>query len=143
MEVVMKNCIIRCIAGIAVTLVVGCGTQPPAEQQNTSRPLDMPAQKTIELGGGMKLEMVLVPAGAFVMGDNSGLDDEKPAHKVAITKPFYLGECEVTIEQFRQFVEATGYTTDAEKGTGFQGAFGWDRYTMDFKMNYEFSWRNA
>jgi formylglycine-generating enzyme required for sulfatase activity len=87
--------------------------------------------------------MVLIPAGSFVMGDASGLDDEKPVHKVTITKSFYLGKYEVTIEQFRQFVEATGYVTDAEKGTGFQGAFGWNRDTMDFKMNEKYSWRNT
>jgi len=87
--------------------------------------------------------LVLIPVGPFVMGDDNGHDDEKPAHKVTISKPFYLGRCEVTVEQFRRFVEATGYTTDAEKGTGFRGAFGWDRATMDFKMNEEFSWQNT
>jgi sulfatase modifying factor 1 len=143
MEVVMKNRIIWCVTGIAVTLAVGCGTQPPLGQQNAGVALDMPAQTTIELDGGVQLEMVLVPAGTFIMGDNNGLDDEKPAHKVTITKPFYLGRCEVTVEQFRRFVEATGYATDADKGTGFQGAFGWDRATMDFKMNEEFSWQNT
>ena len=49
----------------------------------------------------------------------------------------------MTIGQFRQFVEATGYTTDAEKGTGFQGAFGWDRDAMEFKMNEKYSWKNT
>ena len=88
----MKNSTIWCIVGVAVTLAAGCGTRPPS-------------QKIIELGGNMKLEMVLVPAGAFIMGDDTGLDDAKPVHKVTITKPFYLGKYEVTIEQFRQFVE--------------------------------------
>ncbi|NUQ64316.1 MAG: SUMF1/EgtB/PvdO family nonheme iron enzyme [Pirellulales bacterium] len=32
-----------------------------------------------------------------------------------ITKPFYLSKCEVTLGQFKQFVEATKYVTDAEK----------------------------
>jgi formylglycine-generating enzyme required for sulfatase activity len=77
------------------------------------------------------------------MGDDKGLDDEKPVHKVTISKPFYLGKHEVTVEQFRQFVEATGYATDAEKGTGFQGAFGWNRDTMEFKMNEKYSWRRT
>ena len=62
---------------------------------------------------------------------------------VYIAKPFYLGRYEVTVEQFRRFVEETGYATDAEKGTGFQGAFGWDRDTMEFKMNDKYSWRNT
>jgi formylglycine-generating enzyme required for sulfatase activity len=103
----------------------------------------MPAQKTIELGNSVKLEMVLIPAGPFAMGDDRGLDDEKPVHKVKIGKPFYMGKHEVTVEQFRCFVEATGYVTDAEEGTGFQGAFGWNRDTKKFKMNADFSWRNT
>src|SRR3990172_7791340 len=42
------------------------------------------------------IEMVLVPAGSFMMGSNDGDSDEKPAHRVTITKPFYLGKYEVT-----------------------------------------------
>ena len=33
----------------------------------------------------------------------SGNYDESPRHKVTITKPFYISETEVTIEQFKQF----------------------------------------
>ena len=50
------------------------------------------------LGGGVKLEMVLIPAGEFKMG--SRYEWEKPVHKVNITKPFYLGKYEVTQEQW-------------------------------------------
>ena len=125
----MKNTTARLVA-VAVTLLVGC--QPPP-----------PTGKSIELANGVKLEMVLIPIGTFIMGDNTGSDDEKPAHKVAITKSFYLGKTEVTIEQFRQFVDETGYVTDAEKGTGFQGAFGWNSDSKEFKMDRRFSWRNA
>ncbi len=139
----MKNCILSCVAWAAVTLAAGCGTRSPAEQQSPGKSSNLPVQKTIELGGGLKLEMVLIPAGSFVMGDDSALDDQKPAHKVTINKPFYLGKYEVTVEQFRRFVEATGYVTDAEKGTGFQGAFGWNPETMEFKMNEEYSWRST
>ena len=139
----MKNGIICYVVWAAVTLAAGCGTQSSSKQDDTGKAMDMPVRKTIELGGDVKLEMALIPAGSFVMGDDSGLDDEKPAHKVTITKPFYLGLYEVTIEQFRQFVDATGYGTDAEKGAGFRGAFGWVPDTMEFKMNETYSWRNT
>ena len=39
----------------------------------------------------------------------SQLQDEGPAHEVAITRAFYLGQHEVTVGQFRRFVEASGY----------------------------------
>ena len=45
-------------------------------------------------------EMVLIPAGEFLMGSDAGDSDEKPEHRVRITKPFYLGKYEVTQEQW-------------------------------------------
>jgi formylglycine-generating enzyme required for sulfatase activity len=139
----MKSCAISCLAGIAVILLAGCGSRLSAEQEHGRKTADLPARKAIALGDGTQLALVLIPAGAFAMGDTKGLDDEKPVHLVTITKPFYLGQHEVTREHFRRFIEATGYVTDAERGTGFRGAFGWDRHTMQFKMNENYSWRNA
>ncbi len=49
---------------------------------------------------GTGIEMLLVPPGEFVMGmsigDPDAMDDERPAHSVTISKPFYLGRYEVT-----------------------------------------------
>jgi formylglycine-generating enzyme required for sulfatase activity len=53
-----------------------------------------------DLGGGVTLEMVRIPAGSFMMGDEKGDADERPVHKVTIGKPFYLGKFEVTQEQW-------------------------------------------
>ena len=39
-----------------------------------------------------------------------------PAHRVRITMPFYMGSHEVTVGQFRAFVEDSGYQTEAEQG---------------------------
>jgi formylglycine-generating enzyme required for sulfatase activity len=44
--------------------------------------------------------MVFIPAGEFMMGSEEH-DPEKPVHKVAISKPFYLGKYEVTQEQWQ------------------------------------------
>ena len=43
-----------------------------------------------------------------------GSHDSRPRHRVKLTRPFAIGATEVTVEQFRQFVEATGYKTSAE-----------------------------
>jgi len=59
------------------------------------------AEFSLDLGGGVTLEMVLIPAGSFTMGDDSGDSDERPVHRVTITKPFYLGKYEVTQEQWQ------------------------------------------
>lgn len=51
--------------------------------------------------------MVLVPAGEFVMGDDSSVNDnEKPAHKVALPD-FYIDKFEVTNEQYKKFCDET------------------------------------
>jgi len=64
------------------------------------------------------IEMVFVPAGDFRMGSGDGDADEKPPHKVRITKPFYMGECEVSVAQFRKFAEATSHKTETEHEGG-------------------------
>ena len=51
----------------------------------------------VDLGGGVKLEFVLIRPGTFMMGD----EDNKPIHKVTLTKPFYIGKYEVTQEQWQ------------------------------------------
>ena len=40
---------------------------------------------------------------------------ERPQHRVKITKPFLMSVTEVTVGQFRKFVEATKYVTEAEQ----------------------------
>ena len=45
------------------------------------------------------MEFVLVKAGTFQMGSNSGYSDEKPIHTVNITKDYYIGKYEVTNEE--------------------------------------------
>ncbi len=75
---------------------------------------------------GMKLK--LIPAGEFLMGspdsDPQAETNEKPQHRVRITQPFYLGIHQVTRDQFRRFVEATRYKTEAERYG--RGGYGFD-----------------
>jgi formylglycine-generating enzyme required for sulfatase activity len=47
------------------------------------------------------LHMVAIAPGTFMMGSNDGRDDEKPAHLVKLTKPFWIGKYEVTQAQYR------------------------------------------
>jgi formylglycine-generating enzyme required for sulfatase activity len=46
------------------------------------------------------MEFSLIPAGEFQMGSDNGRQDEKPVHKVRISRPFYLGTYEVTQQQW-------------------------------------------
>lgn len=69
--------------------------------------------------GGVGPVMVVVPEGSFTMGSASRErdrgDNEGPQTSVTFTIPFGLAEGEVTVAQFRAFVDATGYVTDAEQ----------------------------
>lgn len=51
--------------------------------------------------------MITIPAGSFKMGDIDE-EDAQPIHKVALSE-FSLGKYEVTVKEFRHFVEQTGY----------------------------------
>jgi formylglycine-generating enzyme required for sulfatase activity len=64
--------------------------------------------------------LVLIPAGEFVMGSpitEANRLNSEDQHRRVIRQPFYIGETEVTVAQFRRFVTATQYKTDAEAGT--------------------------
>jgi formylglycine-generating enzyme required for sulfatase activity len=64
------------------------------------------AEKTemsVDLGNGLKLDLVLVPAGEFVMGDHDGWPDEWPKARVRIAEPFWMGKFEVTNDQYACF----------------------------------------
>ena len=63
----------------------------------------------VDLGHGVKLEMILIPAGEFLMGSPDSEYDpfstgNDPQHKVRITKPFYLGKYLVTQEQWQAVI---------------------------------------
>ena len=54
-------------------------------------------------------EMVVVPAGKFMMGSESF--SENPQHQVIISQPFAVGKYEVTVGQFTEFILKTNHTT--------------------------------
>jgi formylglycine-generating enzyme required for sulfatase activity len=92
---------------------------------------------------GMKLGPI--PAGSFLMGspDSEQSRDgerESPQHQVMICRPFLMAMHEVTVGQFRQFVEATGYKTTAEVSPS-GGAHIVDS-SAHFQNRPEYNWRN-
>jgi formylglycine-generating enzyme required for sulfatase activity len=63
-----------------------------------------PNELTLDLGDGVTMKLVLIPAGKFIMGspDSEQLrsKSEGPQHEVTISKPFYIGATEVTQAQY-------------------------------------------
>jgi formylglycine-generating enzyme required for sulfatase activity/tRNA A-37 threonylcarbamoyl transferase component Bud32 len=73
--------------------------------QNVDMPMRSPKQgdsMAVDLGGGVKLELVWVEPGTFEMGANDGVSVEKPVHRVTLTKGYWMGKYEVTQEQWER-----------------------------------------
>jgi formylglycine-generating enzyme required for sulfatase activity len=143
-------------AALVALATLGSFTRATAQEPKAAS-----GEKQITNSIGMKL--TLIPAGEFKMGSgesaeetaafwnkNYDLDssmavfckDEHPQHRVRITNPFFLGTYHVTRGQFRQFVNDSGYKTDAEKGEK-PGGWGWDPVKKRFGFNEKYSWRDA
>lgn len=102
---------------------------------------DPPATLDVDLGGGTKLALVLVPAGSFTEGSppaELGHVDDERAHRVTLGNDVYFGKFPVTRGQFARFVTATGYKTEAEKGTS--GGSGWDGTAL--VQRRDFTWKS-
>ncbi|NLN93115.1 MAG: formylglycine-generating enzyme family protein [Candidatus Hydrogenedens sp.] len=71
-----------------------------ASGHGKKRPGDV---EVIDLGEGVSLELVWIPAGTFLMGRPSGIGrgNEYPQHEVTIQQGFWLGKCPVTQAQWK------------------------------------------
>jgi len=147
-------------------------TAAKQHQQAWAKHLGEPVETTNSIG--MKLR--LIPPGEFLMGSAMSADElarlfadggakvenfknEFPQHPVRITQPFYLGIHEVTVGQFRKFVQAANYQTEAETdghgGRGLNLSSGqwettpdWNWTTPGFEQTDEYpvvqvSWNDA
>ncbi|MFW6114119.1 MAG: formylglycine-generating enzyme family protein [bacterium] len=91
----------------------------------------------VENSLGMKL--IKIPAGTCVMGSND-YSDERPKHRITISKPFLLGAHEVTVSQFRRFIYAARYKTEMERG--LVPRWGWDETTSQLLCKPKHSWQD-
>jgi formylglycine-generating enzyme required for sulfatase activity len=78
-----------------------------AAQEAWAKHLGRKVEEEVDLGGGVKLVLVLIPPGTFTMGSPTEEKERKAdevAHTVTITKPFCLGKYAVTQEQYEKVV---------------------------------------
>lgn len=116
--------LLLCIAGFSTTMLRAQSLTEKLSADYVSAPgaakdkaTGLP-QRIIHRPSGMAF--VLIPAGEFLMGSpateprrHRNLEQQ---HRRIIRQAYYLGEKEVTVAQFRRFVQATKYQTDAERG---------------------------
>ena len=97
---------------------------------------ESPRELTLDLGKGVMMKLVRIPAGKFLMGSKFSPEEialmyrrseeghananEHPRHEVTISKPFYMGVCEITQAQWRTVTGAEpcdGRCSSAKLGT--------------------------
>ena len=74
--------------------------------------------QSVDLGGGVTLELVWIAPGTFLLGSpvtEEGRDKDEMQHEVTLTRGFWMGKYEITVGQFKRFVEESGYQTTAER----------------------------
>ena len=97
----------------------------------------MALQESSVVIGGAEFQFITIQPGTFTMGSGSGDGDERPVHKVSIDYGFDIGTTEVTVRQFRAFIEATGYETDAQRCGGAMVCPGPDRAGYARETNWQ------
>jgi len=76
---------------------------------------NMVVERSSEVGlGQVSADMVLIPAGEFIMGSDDGSEVEQPVHRVYLDA-YYVDAAPVSNERFADFVRVTGYRTTAER----------------------------
>lgn len=98
-------------------IVVGCANPPDAPSEEMKRPVVASVTEEPYLPPQPETavvdSMVQVPGGDTQIGSARGLERERPVFTARV-QPFLLDVHPITVAQFRQFVEATGYRTQAE-----------------------------
>lgn len=110
---------------------------------------------SVTMTDSIGIRLCLIPPGEFVMGTSeddlatmasANLPDyewtlisqtEQPAHRVRITRPFWISQTEVTVGQFRKFVAAENYVTETERTQGFGVLEG------EWVLRRGFNWQNV
>jgi formylglycine-generating enzyme required for sulfatase activity len=91
-------------ANLPTTTAAVVVSPPSAPVQPPPAPAAQGNTLSLDIGKGVTMKLVLIPAGKFMMGspdsEQGRRGDEGPQHEVIITKPFYLGLTEVTQAQY-------------------------------------------
>ena len=92
-----------CWVWLALLVLIGCGDEFPEDEVAANVGKEIVWEKDSK-------EMVLIPSGSFRMGDHfeEGETDELPVRTIELDA-FYMDVHEVTVGQFKLFLEDSGY----------------------------------
>jgi eukaryotic-like serine/threonine-protein kinase len=116
---------------VGVNLMKNNPPQPSLEKGENPDPPQRGEIETFDLGNGVTLEMVRIPAGSFLMGstdaeierlikeyDNDWFKNEAPQHQVTISQDFYLGKYQVTQAQWEAIMNSQPWQESDQKFWG-------------------------
>ncbi|MBQ7206844.1 MAG: formylglycine-generating enzyme family protein [Lentisphaeria bacterium] len=107
MKNIIENIRFFCLAA-AVLFFTGCSDSPSCSESPDGN-------YTFRLPGSVKLEMVKIKAGSFMMGTPQGElgrspnDNEEKLHQVTLEKDYWLGKYEVTNAQYEAVMPYGGF----------------------------------
>lgn len=110
-------------SGLIILTIVGCTKQPQSQPSTLNLGNDIRCKSYSGLPDNWLKDnyagMVPIPAGEIILGNNKGYIEEKPFYTEKLSvKKMWADQTEVTVAQFKSFVDATAYVTDAEKQGG-------------------------
>ncbi len=93
------------------------------EAQRRQRAAATVTHRQLDLGAGIKLDLALVPAGAFIMGDRQ----EGPPTAIGVDRPYWMARCEVSNAQYARF--------DASHDSGVESKLGYQFGIHGYPLN--------
>jgi len=116
---------------------------PPREERPPGREEVVPGTRFADpmAGGGSGPIMVWLPNGEFQMGspaEEPGRNPDERLHRAGVPEPLAASETEITLGQFRQFVQATGYRTEVDReSTCLRPDDDWQQLVPDMSLSWE------
>jgi formylglycine-generating enzyme required for sulfatase activity len=65
-----------------------------------------------EMSNSIGMKLVWIPSGEFDMGSAEGEPDEKPVHRVKLSKGFWMGQNEVTQQQYKEIMSNEPWSSE-------------------------------
>ncbi len=94
--------IYRCLGWVGVVILMGVSVLNAADMPTTQNGTSSSVNTTKGKDGA---PMILIPAGAFLMGSKDGLPNERPEHTVTLNA-YYIDQFEVTAGRYQKFIES-------------------------------------
>lgn len=98
--------------GVVLVILLLAACAPAAPAATPAPPTAAPVTKNADWMPVVQsfdgVEMVQVPAGCFLMGNDQGRRDERPAHEICFSAPYWIDRTEVTNQQYGNAGNFTG-----------------------------------